>query len=252
MSSSLTIPDTRNLQHPTLGYSNIGQDSVDAVLDEIKKTYTLNYRELVNETALKLIEKPDLYKASRSECSKYYLLGDSSSVFIKIPNPYINDGTDEERYVLLLVSKFSILDETTPVGALAISINKYLCGLGFACSEIQLRLERGCLNPIPNYWHFDTTYPERQPSIIICWSNKPNWSTRIMNDENYQKISKGKPLPLLLADKDTEEKVKSAVQLAKFGYLYNAKEVFHRAPQLEDFNGEEISADDYRLFFHFY
>ena len=88
-----------------------------------------------------------------------------------------------------------------------------------------IRLEKGCmsLEGNPWRWHFDGEEIFKT-SITVCYSNKKNWSTRVG-------LPNERP--------------------ADHGFLYDALKVYHRAPIPFDLKGEEVNADDYRLFIRY-
>ncbi len=176
---------------------------------------------------------------------------------IRIPDD-VKDSVrlKEERYSASLDLKINsinnILDNESPLGDLVTSINKKLTELGVFCDAVEIRFERGCFDPLPEAqkWHKDGG----KISMITCYSNKRNWSTRVLDKENMYKIFGNVQFLRKKFEKDDIQKkqVESLSQPAKFGFLYNAIETLHRAPRTEDLVDNTIAVDEYRLFLQFF
>lgn len=121
------------------------------------------------------------------------------------------------------------IKEADSLDLLLLQLSKKILSLGHGDKgTFDIRLEKGCLSLEGNpwKWHFDGEV--FKTSITVCHSNKKNWSTRIAD---FKMESNGSP--------------------ANHGFLYDALKVYHRAPVPSDLDGEELNANDYRLFIRY-
>lgn len=137
---------------------------------------------------------------------------------------------DTRFYIKLRVNTEDVknVQEQDQLDNLLSHLSKKIFSLGYGEEgTFDIRLEKGYL-PLeanPWKWHFDGIF---KTSITVCYSNKKNWSTRVWDPTMG---SDGKP-----ADHD---------------FLYDALNIYHRAPIPSDLEGNELQADDYRLFIRY-
>lgn len=140
-----------------------------------------------------------------------------------------NQTLDKARVNMKLRIDAKDVKNEDPLDLLLSQLSKKILSLGYGAEgTFDIRLEKGYL-PLegnPWKWHFDgKTF---KTSITVCFSSKENWSTRVSN-----LVIESRGIP------------------AQQGYLYDALNVFHRAPLPPDLGGEELSAGDYRLFIRY-
>ena len=131
-------------------------------------------------------------------------------------------------HIRLKINAKSIQEEDS-LDLLLSQLSKKILSLGYGNEgTFDIRLEKGCLALEGSSWkgHFDGNI--FKTSITVCYSNKENWSTHILD---FKQESKGRP--------------------ADHGFLYDALKVFHRTPVPADLEGKELNADDYRLFIRY-
>lgn len=88
--------------------------------------------------------------------------------------------------------------------------------------------------------------------MTICWSNKPGWSTRVLDDNNPEQAEiKKLKLCTHFLSKEMITKLEKSAQIAQFGVFYDAVTGLHRAPKIEDLDSDKIEVDDYRIFMRF-
>lgn len=139
-----------------------------------------------------------------------------------------NQALDKARlYIKLKVNAKDIKDED-PLDHFLSLLSKKILSQGYGdVGTFDIRLEKGCLSleGIPWKWHFDGKI--FKTSLTVYYSNKENWSTRIISKMGLNE------------------------RPADHGFLYDALNVYHRAPIPSDLEGEELKADDYRLFIRY-
>ncbi len=169
----------------------------------------------------------------------------SRSLFIP---SYLLKSKEEwkEQYSVNLFYKTNCLNPENPVESLLYDLTKRVSALGFPCKDAELRFEKGCHDAHGEYWHIDG--PAFRYAITTCYSSKKNWTTRIITHEKALEIFGSFDQIDIPKDVKTEEKVESVSQGAKFGFLYNARKVFHRGPKGTDLEKDPLTSDDYRLF----
>jgi len=152
----------------------------------------------------------------------------------------------EKPYSLTLTININDIDESTPTGLLVSQLSKKITQSG----QLDLRFEQGCLDSLTPYWHFD---PKISPfntgskySIITTYSNKTNWSTRILNPK-HNDVLNGQSR----ANEKIIGKVEELSEPTQFGCLYDGQCVFHRSPMEKDLKGD-LKISDYRLFIRFF
>jgi hypothetical protein len=211
---------------------------------DLYKTYSPEYKVLSAERWQKLQENPNCYEIYKTHQPDRTIIDGSMTII----HPYVYDRSGEERYFLRFFYKIADLKNDTPLKTLALDLNTIIRELGFFCTDVDVRLEKGCENSLAQHWHLDG-YPV---SITICWSSITKWRTYVLDEVNTKKFSIHH-LPLMPVDErnETTKKIEAFGQASKFGHFYNASKVMHRGPTAEDLSEEKIGVDDYRLFFRF-
>lgn len=137
-------------------------------------------------------------------------------------------GFDEENIGAAQLSiRFHInahdVKEDDSLDHLLSQLSKKIFSLGYGTDgTFDVRFEKGFL-PLEGesfQWHYDGEI--FKTSITVCFSNKKNWSTRIQGDRP-----------------------------AEHGFLYDALQIYHRAPLPADLKDEELTPNDYRLFIRY-
>jgi hypothetical protein len=224
--------------------SKIDQETIDTVLKDTFATYASEHSALVADTSTKLKENPDFYNNIPETGVPFRKL---SNGYILITEPYIHDRSGEERYYLDLSYKIADLTNNSPLKNLVLTLNKMICEQKFVCDKVEIRLEKGSFDSHAQVWHLDSWAFEH--SITICWSNKVSWNTKILDLENTLEFINYSPY--WDEQNKTLKKIEAVAQTAKFGHFYNAKQILHRSPTLNDFKEEAIGVNDYRLFLRF-
>jgi hypothetical protein len=118
------------------------------------------------------------------------------------------------------------------------------------CSEVEIRLEKGYFHPRAQQWHRDGSQGDWR-YFTICWSNKLNWSTYVLDEKTNHMFSDTEIMFANEGKREFVEKIDAVAKAAKFGYFYNSKNLLHRGPKIEDLGSAKIAVDDYRLFLRF-
>lgn len=113
--------------------------------------------------------------------------------------------------------------------------------------DIDIRFEKGCFVTEAAYWHQDHSQNEEDQFISICFSDRPEWTTKIVSLASEKAIG---PLPLEFFNKSFLDKLESVRENTKIGFLYDVKRLVHRGPKYEDLNGP-IDSENYRLFIRY-
>jgi hypothetical protein len=140
-----------------------------------------------------------------------------------------NQALDKARLYIKLSVNAKDIKEEDPLDHLLSQLSKKIFFQRYGDEgSFDIRLEKGCLSLEGNpwRWHFDGEI--FKTSITVCYSNKESWSTRV-----------------------SDSKMESNGRPADHGFLYDALNVYHRAPIPSDLEGEELNADDYRLFIRY-
>jgi len=152
------------------------------------------------------------------------------SVFLKKNREFDeNQALDKASVYIRLSVKAKDIKEEDPLDHLLSQLSKKILSQGYGGEgTFDIRLEKGCLSleGDPWRWHFDGNI--FKTSVTVCYSNKENWSTRV-----------------------SDSKMESNGRPADHGFLYDALNVYHRAPIPSDLEGEELNANDYRLFIRY-
>lgn len=153
---------------------------------------------------------------------------------------------NEESYFAEISSKISFFNSIRPLDALIIRLNKMITALGFLCTDVEIRFEKGSCHSLVPFWHVDGSAFKH--AIAINYSNRTNWSTRILPENlEFETTSLFSSCDL---DSTVLKSFEESSQAAKFGYFYDAQKICHRGPRPEDIN-EPIKPTDYRLFMRF-
>lgn len=241
-----------------LGSANVDQKTVDLVqqviFDSISESSYLSLIDRYNSTC-----KPQNDRLwSQFEASESMPKPAQASVFSIPPNVLSNYGNRaqllaEKRFIARIYYDLSKLEETDSIGALVIPLSNKISELGFPCDSVEIRVEQGCLfNSTATNWHYDGDAVT--DSIIVNFSNNANWSTRLIdNKDKIDILGEGDEMAFMQKkiNETALEKLEAVSQAAEIGYLYDAKKTLHRAPHHEDFGGEELAANDYRLLLQF-
>jgi hypothetical protein len=233
----------------SIGYGDVSQQTVDLTVQELIERTSPAYSTLADGVVKVLEGSPDYYSAERANpCMT------STAGFIHIPQEYVKSTlSGEQRYSVRLFYHIKELDEAEPIGSLVVPLSKRITALGFPCRNVEIRFEKGCLDPLTPYWHVDG--PRIHSSVVICFGTKAKWSTWLLDEKNNQEVFGPNCNPSnfteLANSRATALKIESLAQPAKFGYLYNAAKVLHRSPTKEDLRDEPLSPSDYRLFLRF-
>lgn len=234
---------------------DIPDQMVTGAIDAIISRMALAYLELMREAK----ERPEIISDYKSSLYDYYKdqsltpeiqsnvmeaqnMAPNCSVITKTLSPERrisvlseknsefdeNPDLDKARLQIRLRIKAKNIKEEDPLDHLLSQLSKKLFSLGYGDEgTFDIRLEKGCLSLVGNdrRWHFDGE--AFKTSITVCFSSQKNWSTRVFDS----KTQCGRP--------------------ADHGCLYDALNVYHRAPIPSDLEGKELNADDYRLFIRY-
>lgn len=95
-------------------------------------------------------------------------------------------------------------------------MNELIIEKGISSTSIEILIEKGYSGPDQEYlWHYDNL----KSAFLMCYSNKINWSTRILHPNEFSFLKKP-PIDSELSGLP-----------AKIGYFYDASKLCHRAPQ---------------------
>lgn len=236
-----------NYIDPSFGSANIDQETVDGAIDALIKLLAPTYLSMINEAFENLQKDPDFYRITK------FLSKESDRESMKIPvNSLAGSNGGEHRYYAKRFYKIDEIDPANSLDALLIALSKRLAELktDFVSKEVEIRFEKGCFFTPVNYWHFDGEM--RGLTTTICYSNKKNWSTRILDTRSTSEMRIFGPDKYGLNLIDTvKKKLELLSRPSTPGAFYHPQAVIHRSPSKEDFKGK-IKADDYRLFLRFY
>lgn len=233
---------------PALARADVSSHLVAQVIEELVMQCRPTYSSLVSEARQKLDENPDFYK-EKSIPSKKILDG-----LVRIPrNSLSSIQLDEERYYAEFDYTIERMDKTSALGMLVDQMHKQLDNLSFPSTIAEIRFEKGCFDSVAPEWHTDGS--EIATAITTCFGTKPKWTTWVLDDNDTIKIFGtlfNIPKQETLAeDQASLQKMQARAQPTKFGYLYNAKALMHRAPKIEDLGDDPIRPSDFRLFIRF-
>lgn len=230
------------VQSLSLSPAEIPEEMVIKAIDSMISRIAPDYLELINQAPqnisnnnknlLAFTDEERQAFARNTIRSESEYTGKTISIFSE-KNGDFGQTLDKARVYVRLIISTVYLYHKNPLNDLLSEIHNKISSLGYVQKDncqrrwFDVRLERGCLALEGESWewHFDKGY---KTSVTICYSNKKNWSTRIADTK----------------EKDNERP-------AEHGIFCNALNVFHRAPIPSDLNGEELKADDYRLFIRY-
>lgn len=256
LDSSYTAPQIRFSERvqrqflgPALAAAKVSPRLVSDAIAELTAQCSSTYASLVSQTVQKLTEDPDFYKDVRNVPFKKMADG-----FVRIPQNIISSiQSGEERYYVEFDYKIESMDKTSALGMLVDQMHKQLIGLSFPNTIAEIRLEKGCFDSVAPDWHTDGS--EIATAITTCFGTKPKWTTWVLDDNDtlniFGSLFNIPTYETLAKDKVSLQKMQALAQPAKFGYLYNAKALMHRAPKEEDLGDDPIRPTDFRLFIRF-
>ncbi len=206
----------------------VGPSFIDERVIDHARQYMLEfaaplYDTLVSEQSQSISEKKKvLYKNIE------YSSGTGN---LQIPSHTIFENT-EACFLLEFEIEIKKLKTNDPLACLIKQVSERLIALNTPCNNFEVRFEKGCCMGSAEHWHTDGFGPY---AITICFSSRPDWSTRIS-----KQLIDG-----LAYSKDTHE---SASAPSALGLFIDASTVWHRSPKDTDFVGKPLTVDDYRLF----
>lgn len=252
-----TIPKDELASNRSLSlcYADIPDQMVTDAVDAIISRMAPAYLELIREAK----DKPEIISDYKSSLRSYYedrslipeirsdveAQGMASDCFV------VTEGLNSDRRISVFSEKNSKFDENQPMDKsrfyirlnvnakdiedkdpldhLLSELSKKILSLGYGSEgTFDIRLEKGFLSLEGNPWKWHYDGEILKTSVTVCYSNKKNWSTRVANSQ-----------------------MESIGRAADHGFLYDALHVYHRAPLPSDLEGEELIADDYRLFIRY-
>lgn len=258
---NINVSNQNKVSHvdPSFGSANIDQEIVNHTIDSLVQFLSQHYLSTVNEAFTKLKENPSHYKDKKYVSTNLPL----EKGEMNVPIDELDDSTlSEQRYYAKWLRKIEDLDQSNPLDALLISLSKRITELepDFISKDVDIRFEKGYLfSPTP-YWHFDGF--EHRMMTSISYSNKENWTTRVVDENNRKQIinmevdedmdeNDIKPSKYALNNYPSiKEKLEKFSQPSKEGFFYHPQHVVHRAPLHKDLT-EGIKANEYRLFLRF-
>lgn len=229
---------------PTIGCSNVTQNTVDLAVNELIRICSNSYLRHIGQVFENFKENREVYKNKE--------IGPSVNLpELRLCTPWAGiAGTHskEERYSARLWYNINDLDETNQFGAVVVQLSRRIADLGFPCSTVEVRFEKGWFDSHADHWHLDGAPTAR--AITTCFSTKEHWTTWVVDEKKAREvfgIESIRGLPYNFPINEFE----SIAQPSKFGFLYNAIEVLHRSPKLGDLRDRHFSTNDYRLFMRF-
>jgi len=238
MSIDLSPSLVSNTSGPALLDANINQQAVDLTIDALIQflAKSLSNNEIAEN--IQFLAKPLSNNETVGKPQK------------KPEDTSASGFTKENRYFFWKTYKISDLGEDHPLNAMLIPLSKKISDLGFPCDQVEIRFEKGCFKSMASEWHRDGYLVKH--SINLCYSNKENWSTRILDNKDYLVYGVfGNLTNTGLQDPSITQKIESLAQAAKFGFLFDAKKFLHRSPLISDLTDQNISINDYRLLIRF-
>lgn len=219
---------------PAIGFSNITHQEVDDAIKSLMGIIERDYFQLINES------KDKSHPGLGSRTIKVY---PEKNQDLDIKNPYyfrqkidVNTLENKDSFDFLLQK-----------------LHKSVFALGYKNESetgfFDIRFEKGCSSPLVGHnsdkteWHFDRG--SFKTSITVCWSNKENWCTKIINlnqsPEELEEFKEG-----MKKDKSYYVKHLEHAEFTKFGCLYDAINLCHLAPEIDD-----VKAHEYRFFIRY-
>ncbi len=236
----------------SLGCVDIPDQTVTSAVDAIISRIAPAYLDLMRKAK----ENPDIISDYKSSLNDHYknmsltpeiradlkeaknMASNCNVIFKKLPsrgeisvfsenNREFLEGSAlaKARFFVKLRIKSKDVQEEDPLDCMLSQLSKKILSLGYGDKGIfDVRLEKGCMSLAGNPWRWHCDGEIFKTSITVCYSNKKNWSTRVVGEKD---------------------------EIAAHGFFYDALKVYHRAPIPSDLNGEELNADDYRLFIRY-
>lgn len=232
--------------YPAIAYSNITDEEVDNALEALINKIADDYFKAINYGFDNgyAIEKR-CYRQNRSEIK----------IFPEQKKMCEKDIKNGRFYYLNKVS-LKKLENKDSFDHLLQQLSKIIFELGYKdteTGEFDIRFEKGHMDlseSTANRWHFDGF----KTSISVCWSNKENWTTKILNlDSPEDTIQLKKKLNgLSRLSKKYDDRINALVDLnyaesAKFGFLHDVTKICHRSPNISS----EREVNEYRLFIRY-
>lgn len=220
--------------YPAIGFSNITNQEVDDAIKSLMSIIERDYFQLINESK---------NKDWGSRTFKVYPEKNQNSENPDIKAPYyfrqkiaVNTLENKDSFDFLLQK-----------------LHKSIFDLGYKNESdtgfFDIRFEKGYSTPLIGYnsdkpqWHFDRGL--FKTSITVCWSNRDNWCTKIINinqpPEELEEFKEG-----MKRDNSYCAKYLKYAEFAKFGFLYDAMNLCHLAPEE---NG--VQPEEHRLFIRY-
>jgi len=219
---------------PAFARADVPQEMVDLAIKDLFRVYSEPYKQLVAK-----------YKENTQDYLNDFNPIEGFSAYspsIYFPKSVSRPNVDETRYTGRCQYDLTKLNEKNPIDALLIALAKKLTDHGMSCDKAQVTIEKGGFSTLAGNWHLDSF----ERSITLCHTNVEDWTTLVL-DEQYIMGVYGTIFP----KGPLVEQIESLAEQSKSGLFYDANEVLHRSPLLEDFKGYQFKEDDYRLFIRF-
>jgi len=233
-----------------LGDACIAQSTVDAVVSELIKRLEIPYQMAVKEGML----DPERFVKKGNFCAN--LMSTALDVDAKKPFqagghlviPYFAEPNEVKPCYLMDVGYGDVtqIDKGKPLGALVHDLYQKITALGivFARHVVSVRFNKGYVNHQGAFWHRD--FEDKTKRVVtISFGNIKEWSTHVLTPDHNQQYVKNYYPP------NESDPIDSVAQPSRHGVFYNSVIGLHRAPVLADLGGQQPSADQWRLFFHF-
>lgn len=221
-----------------IGSANLAPDIIDAAASSLIKDLDVRHQFFVEDAIIG--KEKNLYNAE-TRGAAYKSIG---TFTFFIPFDFLTKGLakGQERYAMDNSFNTNNLNQNTPLEALVHKIKDIIEKCGFPCQKAEVHFEKGCMFSPAVYWHKDGDFGGSK--ITVCFSNKPNWSTRIAVN-TVLSFDDG-----WISEKDAAE-LDSLSFPAKHGDLWHSSTVFHRGPKASDMHNDPITAADWRLLIRF-
>lgn len=237
-SSTVTEPIGSVVLRPTLI-----RDAVSSLTEELYP----RHQSLVEKALENLAKNPKCYNNGSRPHAWHHV----PNFTLSIPVEFLTQGArGKERYEWYHSVKICNLDPSTPLGAIVHKIKDTILECGFYCDRAEIHFEKGCMFSSADFWHKDGNR-NGENYITVCYSNKPNWSTRIADSAKvYESLNVSSLDPTMITEQQTAI-IDSVAFPAKHGDLWHANKVLHRGPKASDLAGDPLTPDDYRLLIRF-
>ena len=168
--------------------------------------------------------------AKNPRCSNDLISKTAGSLTLTIPPDCLTPG--EARYVMYYSDRIDRLVES-PLKTVVLKIADAIRERKFFTNHVEVNFENGCIFSAADFWHKDSGSKDNI-DITVCFSNKPNWSTRVVDHDDPEDPS-----------------LDSRSSVLPHGDLLDARHTTHRAPKVSDFPEDPVTSKDWRLFFRF-